>query len=82
MGGCCSGGSISPGEAARIAYNHVYDMYRWEYLNMYGVNLRVVRTYRYGCAYNVIINVILTPISIAFGRRGTIRKTHKVQVDP
>ncbi len=49
---------------------------------MYGVNLRVVRTYRYGCAYNVIINVILTPISIAFGRRGTIRKTHKVQVDP
>ena len=48
---------------------------------MYGVDLRVVRTYRYGCVYNVIISVTLTPVSMGLSRRGTIRRTHRVQVD-
>ncbi|WP_054853865.1 hypothetical protein [Vulcanisaeta distributa] len=84
MGECCPGGSISAGDATRVAYDYVYSMYRDQaFWNMYRLSLKVVRAYRYGCVYNVIINVTLTPISLAFDRGGNpVRRTHRVQVDP
>ena len=82
MSECCPGGFITPRDAANIALNYVYGMYRgWEW-NMYRVGLRVVRVYRYGCVYNVLINVTLTSMLSVFNIGKTVRRTHHIQVDP
>ena len=77
MSECCPDDFITPGEAASIAFNYVYNMYRSMNKNILPMSLtiNIVKVYRRNCFYNVAVDITLIPIFEALKGRRSLMKT-------